>query len=282
MDSYISCNISPSGDEHSESPKFIDYPTVYESTTSCIIESQINRVEKSEIIQEVVPKKKTKKSKNDINDKTNLSKKRERERESKKGNGKRKKSDRKDNMKKTITVWFLKFLISLINAIIQRLLIEEDNVQQYKIKAITYEENINIDNIKKLKEKTIRDIIISMKKSGKYKDKNKNENKNENEKENENENAKICNIIVEKEKKIENILNQKYMEFFEIFCGTKKLIDLSKYGINIEIPLNSDTILKKDLIEKIKNKNNQNDLDQNDLNQYVKIFDECINQYKKI
>ena len=282
MDSYISCNISPSGDEHSESPKLIDYPTVYESTSSCNIESQINRVEKSEIIQDHVPKKKTQKSKNDINDKTNLNKKRERE--SKKGNGKRNKSKRKDNMKKTITVWFLKFLISLINAIIQRLLIEEDNVQQYKIKGITYEENINIDNIKKLKEKTIRDIIISMKKSGKYKDKNKNENKNENEKENENENenAKICNIIVEKEKKIENILNQKYMEFFEIFCGTKKLIDLSKYGINIEIPLNSDTILKKDLIEKIKNKNNQNDLDQNDLNQYVKIFDECINQYKKI
>ena len=276
MDSYISCNISPSGDEHSESPKLIDYPTVYESTSSCNIESQINRVEKSEIIQDHVPKKKTQKSKNDINDKTNLNKKRERE--SKKGNGKRNKSNRKDNMKKTITVWFLKFLISLINAIIQRLLIEEDNVQQYKIKAITYEENINIDNIKKLKEKTIRDIIISMKKSGKYKDENKNENENEK----ENENAKICNIIVEKDKKIENILNQKYMEFFEIFCGSKKLIDQSKYGINIEIPLNSDTILKKDLIEKIKNKNNKNDLEQNDLNQYVKIFDECIKDYNKI
>ena len=275
MDSDILCNISPSGDEHSESPKLIDYPTVYETTTSCIIESQINRVEKSEIIQDHVPKKKTQKSKNDINNKTNLNKKRERE--SKKENGKRKKSDRKDNMKKSITVWFLKFLITFINAIIQRLLIEEDNVQQYKLKAITYEENINIDNIKKLKEKTIKEIIISMKKSGKYKDENKNEN--ENEKENENENAKICNIIVEKDKKIENILNQKYMEFFEIFCGSKKLIDLSKYGINIEIPLNSDTILKKDLIEKRKNKN---DLDQKDLNQYVKIFDECINEYKKI
>ena len=207
-------------------------------------------------------KKKIKKSNNNINDKTILNKKRK----SKKKEGKRNKNTRKDNIRTKITKCFLKFLIIFINAIIQRLLIEEDNVQQYKLKAITYEENINIDNIKKLKEKTIKDII-SMKKSGKYKDENKNEN----------ENTKICNIIVEKDKKIENILNQKYMEFFSVFCGTKKLIDLSKYGINIEIPLNSDMILYKDLIEKIKNKKNKNDLDQ-----YLKKFDECINDYKEI
>jgi hypothetical protein len=267
MDSDILYNISLSGDEHFEPQKYIDYPTVKESTNSYNIEFPINkllinRVEQIGIIQELVSKKKIKNSNNNIKDKTILNKKRKNQ----KKEGKRNKNTRKDNIRNKITKCFLKFLIIFINAIIQRLLIEEDNVQQYKLKAITYEENINIDNIKKLKEKTIKDII-SMKKSGKYKDENKNEN----------ENTKICNIIVEKDKKIENILNQKYMEFFSVFCGTKKLIDLSKYGINIEIPLNSDMILYKDLIEKIKNKKNKNDLDQ-----YLKKFDECINDYKEI
>jgi hypothetical protein len=240
---------------------------VKESTSSYNIEFPINkllinRVEQFGIIQDLVSKKKIKNSDNNINDKTILNKKRKNQ----KKEGKRNKNTRKDNIRTKITKCFLKFLIIFINAIIQRLLIEEDNVQQYKLKTITYEENINIDNIKKLKEKTIKDII-SMKKSGKYKDENKNEN----------ENTKICNIIVEKDKKIENILNQKYMEFFSVFCGTKKLINLSKYGINIEIPLNSDMILYKDLIEKIKSKKNKNDLDQ-----YLKKFDECINDYKEI
>jgi hypothetical protein len=267
MDSDILYNISLSGDEHFEPQKYIDYPTVKESTSSYNIEFPINkllinRVEQFNIIQNLVSKKIIKKINNNINDKTILNKKRKRKKEE----GKRNKNTRKDNIRTKITKCFLKFLIIFINAIIQRLLIEEDNVQQYKLKTITYEENINIDNIKKLKEKTIKDII-TMKKSGKYKDENKNEN----------ENTKICNIIVEKDKKIENILNQKYMEFFSVFCGTKKLIDLSKYGINIEIPLNSDMILYKDLIEKIKNKKNKNDLEQ-----YLKKFDECINDYKEI
>jgi hypothetical protein len=267
MDSDILYNISLSGDEHFEPQKYIDYPTVKESTSSYNIEFPINkllinRVEQFGIIQDLVSKKKIKNSNNNINDKTILNKKRKNQ----KKEGKRNKNTRKDNIRTKITKCFLKFLIIFINAIIQRLLIEEDNVQQYKLKTITYEENINIDNIKKLKEKTIKDII-SMKKSGKYKDENKNEN----------ENTKICNIIVEKDKKIENILNQKYMEFFSVFCGTKKLIDLSKYGINIEIPLNSNMILYKDLIEKIKSINNKNDLAQ-----YLKKFDECINDYKEI
>ena len=63
--------------------------------------------------------------------------------------------------------------------------------------------------------------------------------------------------------------------FLEIYFAKKREFNLTKYGINKNIFLNSDVILYKDFINNIKNKENSGD----DLEQY--LF-KLINDHYKI
>ena len=227
----------------------------------------INSCEQFMIIETTPTKKRKKRSTNTI-----LNKKRGRKVKSENKN-KRNSHTRNDpcNIRSRITRKYFKFLINFINAIIIQLLLEEDNVQEYKLKKIKYNENINIDNIQKLKDKTIRQIV-SYNISGKYKSSKNNQNE-------KNENDIICERIIEKRPEIEKILNLKYMNFFDsVFCGEKKTVDLNEYGINIQVPLNSDIELYQDCIKNMKKKEENS----GDLDQYLKKMNKYIIDYKKI
>ena len=312
MDSDISDNISFLGDncleyfqqnfvgKNKTTNDLIEYPTITENITengsaisnlsekmaskerdndSAISNSKntfspnklnINSCEQFMIIETTPTKKRKKRTK--VSNSTILNKKRGRKIKSENKN-KRNSHTRNDpcNIRSRITRKYFKFLINFINAIIIQLLIQEDNVQEYKLKKIKYNENINIDNIQKLKDKTIREIV-SYDISGKYKSSKNNQNKI-------NENDAICERIIEKRPEIEKIMNLKYMKFFDsVFCGEKKTVDLNEYGINIQVPLNSDIELYQDCIKNIKKKEENS----GDLEQYLKKMNKCIIDYKTI
>jgi hypothetical protein len=206
---------------------------------------------------------KRKKIRND--QKTILKKKRGRKSENENPN--RKCHDRNDpyNIRSLITRKYFVFIISFVNALVHLILIDDDEVQQYKLKKIKYDETISIENIKKLKEKTIKEIV-SYGPNSKYKIVKENENK------------EICEKIIQRDTKISKIMNLMYMDFFEIFSGENKIVNMSKYGVDIQVTLNSEIILYKDVIAKIKKKENNS----KDLDEYLKKLNECIEYYKKI
>ena len=73
-------------------------------------------------------------------------------------------------------------------------------------------------------------------------------------------------------------MNLKYMDLFEIFSGENKIVNMSKYGVDVQVTLNSEIILYKDVIAKIKKKENNS----KDLDEYLNKMNECKNDYKKI
>lgn len=73
-------------------------------------------------------------------------------------------------------------------------------------------------------------------------------------------------------------MNLKYMDLFEIFSGENKIVNMSKYDVDTQVTLNSEVILYKDVIAKIKKKENNS----KDLDEYLKKMNECINYYKTI
>ena len=172
------------------------------------------------------------------------------------------------NIRTRITIAYLSFIPKFINSVSELLLCEEDgiDINQYKLKNIKHCKNITLALIKKLKNKKIKDIV-----SFRINSKNIFGEKTENE--------EICQNIIKKSKKIENILNQNYLEFFEnIFCQKNREISLTKYGINKNLFLNSDVILYKDFINNIKSKENNGD----NLEQYLKLIEEGVKNYFKI
>lgn len=168
------------------------------------------------------------------------------------------------NIRTKITIAYFSFLIKFINSIIDIILYKEENINQYKLKKIVHENNININFIKYLKNQTIEQIISNEMSNNNYIRKN-------------NENKIICKKIIEKNIIFKNILNKKYMEFYEnIFIHSKKEVDLSNYGINRTIFLNSDVILFEDFKNKIKREEKGNE---SDLKLYLSKIDECANNY---
>ena len=171
------------------------------------------------------------------------------------------------NIRTKITIAYFSFLIKFINSIIDIILYKEENINQYKLKKIVHENNININFIKYLKNQTIEQIISNEISNNSYIRKN-------------NENKIICKKIIEKNIIFKNILNKKYMEFYEnIFIHSKKEVDLSNYGINRTIFLNSDVILFEDFKNKIKKEEKGNE---SDLKLYLSKIDECANNYLAI
>ena len=286
MDSDVCDNLSFLDIKPIELPIEIEYPTTREQendssnmnldSISYINKLVVNRSEQFEIISKAPTLKKRKKVSNLIN---NLNKKRGRKSMKTDEDGKNRKShNRIDpcNIRTKITIAYISFLVNFINSITRQILIDEENeenenceynVNKYELKKISYSKNINLDCIRKLKEKTIKDIV-SHNISSKYIYAEKNENE------------KICQMIIEKNKNIEKILEEKYMEFFEtIFYESKKKVNLSKYGFKEYIILNSNVVLFNDFIKKIKMKEKKNG---NDLEQYLLKVTECVNNYKYI
>lgn len=171
------------------------------------------------------------------------------------------------NIRTKITNAYIAFLIQFINSVIELLLKDEDNINQYKMKKLIYINNISINFIKNLKLKSIKDIITDNVGTCHLSDK-------------KNENRKICETIIEKNKQLEKVLNQNYMEFFEyIFHRSQKEVNLNKYGINKIVFLNSEVVLFKDFINNIKNKEKKG---KDDLDKYLKKIEEVVENYLKI
>ena len=227
-----------------------------------------------EIIPQFLPNKgkrnsKSKLNKNEKNKKNFVGKKRGRKKDKNSKNTRKKSHGRECpcNIRTKLTIAYLTFLIQFINAVIELILCDENDVNQYKLKKLNHIKNITKELIQNLKNQRIKDIITCDINS-----KNFFGEKNENE--------EICQKIIKKSKKLEKILNQKFMEFFEnIFLKNKREFNLNKYGINKIIFLNSEVILYKDFINNIKNKENKND---NDLKKYLSLIDKSVKNYLKM
>jgi len=141
-----------------------------------------------------------------------------------------------DNLLRKIQVHYLSFIISYINDILKELNYKE---QFLKI-DYNFKKTINKDFMENLKTKKISDIVcIDI--SSKYK-KDKSENRNIYEK-------------IKEYKNINNILNQNYLEPFDIYYKSKKNVNLQNFGLDREIILSEKTKMYKDLLkESINNK----------------------------
>ena len=229
--------------------------------------------DKFEIIPQFLSNKRSKSIKSKLNSKNKknyMGKKRGRKKDKFSKNIRKKSHGRECpcNIRTKLTIAYFTFLIQFINAVIELILCDENDVNQYKLKKINHIKNITKELIKNLKNQKIRDII-----SSDINSKNFLGEKNENE--------EICQKIIKKSKKLKKILNQNYMAFFEnIFYEQKKReFNLNKYGINKKIFLNSEVILYKDFINNIKNKENKKD---NNLEKYLSLIDNGVKDYLKI
>lgn len=251
-------NYSFSDSDNDEYIPKIEYPTIHSSKSEICIYKQefpsnklfISTNEQFEIIPKIIIPRKVheKKTIRKI-----LNKKRGRQTSKKL---RKRKHDRKCpcNIRTKITIAYLSFLRQFTNSAIEYFLREDKDVNKYKLKKI-FSSRINLNYIKELKQKTIKEIM-----QGK-------ENENE-------ENKIICNIIAQKNKNLEIILNQKYMKFFkDIFYQSKTKVNLENYKINDSFFLNSEVVLYNDFINKIKNEGGD------DLEEYLLKIEEIIKNY---
>lgn len=159
-----------------------------------------------------------------------------------------------DNLLRKVQVHYLNFIISYINDILNGLQIKEEFLKiDYKFKK-----NINKDFLDELKTKKISDIICNDISSKYKKDKKTNLKIYEKIKKNE-----ILNVI----------LNQNYLEPFDIYYKSKKIINLKNYGLDKEIILSDKSKMFKDLLkDSLKDKDNKN------INEHIKNLKFCVAQ----
>ena len=154
----------------------------------------------------------------------------------------------RDNIKRKIQVDYLKFLVNLINKIIDEIVYKGHNTNNIKFYPLNYEFAKKVDkkSFDLLKETTIGDIFIYhvSPRFKNYKMLNKN----------------VYNIIIKQNQKIKNILDKNYLEFFKSYYLNEEKINLSKYGLDQNIFLSNDIGFYKDLIEKNKTSNKIEDI----------------------
>ena len=163
----------------------------------------------------------------------------------------------KDNIVRKIQVHYCNFLISFINEIIQKIIIDESyktenaeeiiHMKDYHFNNIDYKfkSNIKKDFMEKTENMKIMEIICPPKDfCAKYNIDNKNED--------------IMNKIEIKNNPIINkILNQKYLYYFnEIYYQNKRNLNISEENESIDIVLSNNTKMFNDLI--FKNKDDKN------------------------
>lgn len=140
---------------------------------------------------------------------------------------------KQDNLKRTIQVHFLTFLIQFLNAIMDNLHLN------YSFKDLDYKYKININNknIDKLKTKSIKDILLEAPISPKNKIVDKNHN------------IKVIEKIEKNYKYLLNILEQNYSYILKsIYLKDFETINLNEFNIFYkEIDLNKKVNTFKDI-----------------------------------
>ena len=164
-----------------------------------------------------------------------------------KGDAKKRKSHDKydrDNIKRKVQVHFLKFLVNDNN---------KNFIDKIQFKPLDYNFSKNITSVSfnSLKSKNIKEIFKENT-SPKFKKYN---------------NKDIYNNIIEINKDIELLLNSTYLEFFKVFYESQSIINLRKYGFDLDI--NLDDIKKFDAFCEEQEKDDN-------FEQYIKRMNDCI------
>ena len=157
-------------------------------------------------------------------------------------NKKRPKHDKlaKDNIKRKINVYYSKFVCSLLNEIIKKILNEK--IQFYQL-SHSFTKKVTRTAFTSLKKKSLG-YIFKKYVSPRYK-KHKNWKKL---------NTGIYKKVTSKSKILKKILKKPYFEFFKDFAFHNTILNLSKYGLNENILLSNNNNYFDDL-----KKNNQTD-----------------------
>ena len=182
---------------------------------------------------------------------------------------KRKSHDKfdKDNIKRKVQVNYLKFLVEFVNKIILKIfdkfnknnildIKSKKQIENYQFKSLNYDFSKKIDSFSfnKYKSKKISEILKENT-SPKYKKYN---------------NVDVYDNIIHINKKLNNILNKPYLEFFEAFYQKQNFLNLKKYGFDLDIYLD-DIKRFQEFSEEQKEKTNEN------FELYLKRIEECIN-----
>ena len=178
---------------------------------------------------------------------------------------KRKNHDKfdRDNIKRKVQVHFLKFLVNFINKSILEIIKKYNNFNindndknfidkiQFKPLDYNFSKNITSASFNSLKSKNIKEIFKENT-SPKFKKYN---------------NKDIYNNIIEINKDIELLLNSTYLEFFKVFYESQSIINLRKYGFDLDI--NLDDIKKFDAFCEEQEKDDN-------FEQYINRINNCI------
>ena len=129
-------------------------------------------------------------------------------------------------------------------------------IENYQFKSLNYDFSKKIDSFSfnKYKSKKISEILKENT-SPKYKKYN---------------NVDVYDNIIQINKKLNNILNKPYLEFFEVFYQKQNFLNLKKYGFDLDIYLD-DIKRFQEFSEEQKEKTNEN------FELYLKRIEECIN-----
>jgi hypothetical protein len=173
----------------------------------------------------------------------------------------------KDNIKRKVQVNYLKFLVEFVNKIILKIfdkfnknniidIKSKKQIEKYQFKSLNYDFSKKIDSFSfnKYKSKKISEILKENT-SPKYKKYN---------------NVDVYDNIIHINKKLNNILNKPYLEFFEAFYQKQNFLNLKKYGFDLDIYLD-DIKRFQEFTEEQKEKTNEN------FEFYLKRIEECIN-----
>lgn len=173
----------------------------------------------------------------------------------------------KDNIKRKVQVNYLKFLVEFVNKIILKIfdkfnknnildIKSKKKIENYQFKSLNYDFSKKIDSFSfnKYKSKKISEILKENT-SPKYKKYN---------------NVDVYDNIIHINKKLNNILNKPYLEFFEAFYQKQNFLNLKKYGFDLDIYLD-DIKRFQEFSEEQKEKTNEN------FEIYLKRIEECIN-----
>ena len=173
----------------------------------------------------------------------------------------------KDNIKRKVQVNYLKFLVEFVNKIILKIfdkfnknnildIKSKKKIENYQFKSLNYDFSKKIDSFSfnKYKSKKISEILKENT-SPKYKKYN---------------DVDVYDNIIHINKKLNNILNKPYLEFFEAFYQKQNFLNLKKYGFDLDIYLD-DIKRFQEFTEEQKEKTNEN------FEIYLKRIEECIN-----
>jgi hypothetical protein len=173
----------------------------------------------------------------------------------------------KDNIKRKVQVNYLKFLVEFVNKIILKIfdkfnknnildIKSKKKIENYQFKSLNYDFSKKIDSFSfnKYKSKKISEILKENT-SPKYKKYN---------------NVDVYDNIIHINKKLNNILNKPYLEFFEAFYQKQNFLNLKKYGFDLDIYLD-DIKRFQEFTEEQKEKTNEN------FELYLKRIEDCIN-----